>query len=76
MYAEFKVDVICLSELKAINGSMETALAKWTELVAAKPGRKPLMERMMLELVDNRADWIAVAFAHCGLLVNTRKDFG
>ena len=50
---------------------MGIALAKWMEPGA--PGEQRCVERMMLELVDNRADWIAVALAHYGLLVNTRK---
>ena len=51
---------------------MEKTPARWMEAGAAKLGGQPLMERMILELVDSRAGWNMVALARYGLLVNIR----
>ena len=66
----FDIDIICLSELRHIDGRMEKTRAKRMEPDAVKPVGQLCMERMMLELVDKRAHWITVALAHYSLLVN------
>ena len=66
---EFHMDIICLNELGTIGGSLEKALMKWMPHERDDPSterkpRKPIIEKMLLSLLENPNEWQAYAMAH------------